>query len=107
VVLYDGETGTLHNHCECSRRGRSDDHSDLSNSDPSAGTWWRLLCSLVEHPRRMQCSMGWLRNHQPGDHPTRGHTAPANGYITRTVNVTAPMRTVEGQGRLRPTGSRS
>jgi len=105
-VLYDGETGTLHNRLRLQQTGASDDYGGFDNSNPSAERGWRLLCSLVEHPRG--CSVRWADcwNHQPGVIQPAA-IPPGERYITRTVNVTAPdAYLLRGQGRLRPTGNR-
>jgi VCBS repeat-containing protein len=91
-VLYDGESGTLHNRLRYQQtRGGHTITVELTNSNPLAGTvvapavftgGLQLAYAEFDPLTSGSTTLGIIQ--------TAGHTEPANGYLTRTVNVDAP-----------------
>ena len=96
-LLYDGESGTLHN-----RRWLQDTRGghtitvELTNSDPGVGD---VVAPAVFTGGGYQAYAAFdaltAGTTQLGITQPTGHTAPANGYTTRNVNVDAPDLTLE------------
>ena len=97
-LLYDGESGTLHN-----RRWGQDTRGghtitvEMTNTDPGVG---EVLAPAVFTGGDYQ-AYAEFDGLTPGTTTLGiiqppGHTTPANGYTTRTLNVTAPDVWVTG-----------
>jgi PKD repeat protein len=91
-VLYDSESGTLYNRLrEQQVRGGHSVTVDLTNSNPSVGT----VVAPAVFTGGTSTAAAEFDGLTPGTttlgiiQPS-GHIDPANGYLTRNVNVTAP-----------------
>jgi len=91
-VLYDGESGTLHNRRYTQQtRGGHTITVDLTNSNPLAGT---VVAPAVftggDYHAYAEFDGLTAGTTALGIIQPAGFTAPANGYTTRNVNVDAP-----------------